>query len=242
MSVLCDATVTWLGMLVYMYCLCWCDLDPIHGQGHGAFELPTIAHNCTFPCLSPSPLSRSAHNSWLLVIVWDLDYSLSEPDFWISFYESYHESWNFAEYPHFTTFKQPYFRTAWCYSHMVGLLVVLQLLCMLMWPWPDPRSRSRAFELPTISEAVHACWRRWPWALFRGFLVVFLYMGCALAPPGKYDWTICVQRWCSLMSNYFDHLLLNESGVCYWIMMSIIIMLSHVTGSANVHPWYIYLM
>jgi len=28
-----------------------CDLDPIQsqGQGHGTFELPTIAHNCTFP-------------------------------------------------------------------------------------------------------------------------------------------------------------------------------------------------
>jgi len=28
----------------YTYCVCWCDLDPIQGQGqpHGAFELPTI--------------------------------------------------------------------------------------------------------------------------------------------------------------------------------------------------------
>ena len=32
-----------------MYCVCWCDLDPIQGQGqgHGPFELPTIAHKCT---------------------------------------------------------------------------------------------------------------------------------------------------------------------------------------------------
>jgi len=34
-----------------------------------------------------------------------------------------------------------------------------------------------------------------------------LYMGCTLAPLGKYDWTIHAWRWCSLMSNYFDHLL-----------------------------------
>ena len=28
-----------------MYCLCWCDLDPIQGQGqgHGAFELSTTS-------------------------------------------------------------------------------------------------------------------------------------------------------------------------------------------------------
>jgi len=28
-----------------MYCVCWCDPDPIQGQGqhHGAFELPTIS-------------------------------------------------------------------------------------------------------------------------------------------------------------------------------------------------------
>jgi len=28
-----------------MYCVCWCDLDPIQGQGQGhwAFELPTTS-------------------------------------------------------------------------------------------------------------------------------------------------------------------------------------------------------
>ena len=35
----------------------------------------------------------------------------------------------------------------------------------------------------------------------------FLYMGCTLAPPEEYDWTIHVRRRCGLMSNYFDHLL-----------------------------------
>ena len=60
------------------------DLDLIQGQGHGAFELPTIAHSCTILGLSPPPFRRGAQNWWLVDIVWDLDYSLSEPDFWIS--------------------------------------------------------------------------------------------------------------------------------------------------------------
>jgi len=37
---------------------------------------------------------------------------------------------------------------------------------------------------------------------------VFLYMGCTLASPGKYNWTVRVHWRCGLMSNYFDHLLL----------------------------------
>jgi len=37
-----------------------------------------------------------------------------------------------------------------------------------------------------------------------------IWRGCTLAPPSEYDWTqtVHVQRWCGLMSNYFDHLLL----------------------------------
>jgi len=27
-----------------------------------------------------------------------------------------------------------------------------------------------------------------------------------LAPPGEYDWTVHLLRWCGLMSHYFDHL------------------------------------
>ena len=54
------------------------------------------------------------------MIVWDLDYSLSEPDFWISIQESYHESSNFVHYRYLTTFKWPYFGTAWRYSQTVG--------------------------------------------------------------------------------------------------------------------------
>ena len=61
-------------------CICGCDLDPIQGQcqGHRAFELPKTAHNCTFLGLSPPPLSRACQNWWLVVIVWDLVYSLTE--------------------------------------------------------------------------------------------------------------------------------------------------------------------
>ena len=63
-SVVRDATVTWLGKLLsYRYCV---GLDPIlglgQGQGHGPFELPTITHNCTFLGLSPPPLLRGAQN------------------------------------------------------------------------------------------------------------------------------------------------------------------------------------
>jgi len=36
----------------------------------------------------------------------------------------------------------------------------------------------------------------------------FLYMGCTLAPPEEYEWTVHVRWRCGLMSNYFDHLLL----------------------------------
>jgi len=63
---------------------------------------------------------------------------------------------------YFTKFKWPHFRTAWCYSHMVGLAIVIHVLCMSMWPWPDPRSRSRSRSIWTFD--------RQPLA---GFLVEF---------------------------------------------------------------------
>jgi len=58
---------------------------------------------------------------------------------------------------------------------------------------------------------------RWRHSRFRGSkernvamatIIGFLYMGCTLVPPEEYDWTVHVRRWCGLMSNYFDHLLL----------------------------------
>jgi len=75
---------------------------------------------CTFLRLSPPPFLHGAQKWWLAVIVRDLDYSLSEPDFWISFRESYHKSSNFALCPYFTIFQWPYFGSPWRYSHMVG--------------------------------------------------------------------------------------------------------------------------
>jgi len=69
---------------------------------------------------SPPPFARGAQNWWLIVIVCDPIYSFLEPGFGISFYESYHESSNFAKYRYFRKFKWPYFGTAWSYSYMVG--------------------------------------------------------------------------------------------------------------------------
>jgi len=43
------------------------------------------------------------------------------------------------------------------------------------------------------------------------FLRHGVYMGCTLAPPGEYDWTVHVRRRFGLMSNYFDHLLYSSS-------------------------------
>jgi len=57
--------------------------------------------HCIFLGLSPLPFWRRAQNWRLIMIAWDLVYSLSEPDFWIFFSESYH-----------TNFKGPYIRTA----------------------------------------------------------------------------------------------------------------------------------
>ena len=49
-----------------------------------------------------------------------------------------------------------------------------------------------------------------------GLLVLFLYMGCTLAPPGECDWNARVQHRCGLMSNYFDHLFCNVSDSNLW--------------------------
>jgi len=37
-------------------------------------------------------------------------------------------------------------------------------------------------------------------------IFVFLYVGCTLALPGEYYWTVHVRRRCGLISKYFDHL------------------------------------
>jgi len=85
-----------------------------------------------------------AWSSRLIVdmIIWDLVYSLSEPDFSISFPISYHVTSNFTNVDitglsrgHISVLLDP--RVTWS-----GVLVVLYVLCMLMWPWLSPRSRS----------------------------------------------------------------------------------------------------
>jgi len=73
-SVVRDATVTWLSVPIVLHVLCmlpWPWPDPRSSQGHGPFELPTIAHNYTFLGLSPPPLSRGAKNWRLTLIVWE---------------------------------------------------------------------------------------------------------------------------------------------------------------------------
>jgi len=42
------------------YCVCWCDLDPIQGQGqhHGAFKLPTISEVVHVGGDDRSPVAR----------------------------------------------------------------------------------------------------------------------------------------------------------------------------------------
>jgi len=69
------------------HCACWYELDLIQGQGqgHGASEVLKIAENCTLLGQSLPPFWHGAQNQWLIMIVWDLAYSLSEPDFRISF-------------------------------------------------------------------------------------------------------------------------------------------------------------
>ena len=61
-------------------------------------QLPKIAY-CFSRSISSAILAWSigAQNSWLVMIVRDLDYSLSEADFGVSFYESYRVSSNVAE-------------------------------------------------------------------------------------------------------------------------------------------------
>jgi len=45
-------------------------------------------------------------------------------------------------------------------------------------------------------------------------------MGCTLATPEEYNWTIRVRRRCGLTSNYFDHLLLLLLTVSHWATLS----------------------
>jgi len=91
------------------------------------------SENCTILGLSPPPIWRGAENWWLIMIVWDLVYSLSEPD-----YCKLSREFKLRRISILQDFQRViYFHIARC------LPVVLCTLCMLIWPWPDPRSRSR---------------------------------------------------------------------------------------------------
>ena len=105
-----------------MYCVCWCDLDPIQGQGqgHGPFELPTIAHNCKFLGLS------SATFAWSSKLTVDIDSMGSGLQLLGRHFSNFilgkvslefklHRMSIFHDIQMTT-----YFGTAWCYSHMVG--------------------------------------------------------------------------------------------------------------------------
>jgi len=77
----------WACWSSYRYCACRYNIDPIQGQGqaHGASEFPKIAENCTFLGLSRPAFQRGAQKWRLIVIARDMVYSLSQPDFRISF-------------------------------------------------------------------------------------------------------------------------------------------------------------
>jgi len=49
-------------------------------------------------------------------------------------------------------------------------------------------------------------------------------MGCTLAPPGKYHWTVHLRRRCGPLSNYFyDHLLILLLSLISWWWRSLCI-------------------
>ena len=75
---------TRLGMLVVLPVLCmliWPWPDPRSKSRSLTFSIST---NCTFLRLSPLPFWYAAQNWWLITTVWDLVYSYSDPDLWIS--------------------------------------------------------------------------------------------------------------------------------------------------------------
>jgi len=62
--------------------------------------------------------------------IWDLVYSLSEPNFWLSFSVSYHMTSNFAECRYYRTFPIA------CIVHADLTLTRSKIKVKVMWPWP----------------------------------------------------------------------------------------------------------
>jgi len=78
------------------------------------------------------------------MIVWDLVYSLSEPNLWISFSVIYHVTSDIRNVDitglskgHISLLLEA--RVTWS-----GVLVVLYVSCLLIWHWPNAGSRSRS--------------------------------------------------------------------------------------------------
>jgi len=155
-----------------MCMLMWPWPDPKSRSRSQSILTSKIVRNCTFLRLPPPPLPRGAQNWWLVVTVWDLVYSLSEPIFEFPYRKAIRRvqtsrNVNISRNSngHISIVREATVRR-------LGMLVVLQLLCMLIWPWPDPRSRSRSRSFWSSENwRSLACWRRWPPVPLRGFLV-----------------------------------------------------------------------
>jgi len=113
------------------------------------------SENCTLLCLSPLPFWPGAQNWWLVMISWDLIYSLLDPAFkfpsqkaitWVQTLQNVNIIRNSKS--HISVLLEA--RVTWS-----GMLVVLYVLFMMTWPWPDPRSR--------------LTWGRWPQTRYGAF-------------------------------------------------------------------------
>jgi len=142
-SALLEVTVTWSGTLVVLYVLrmlIWPWPDPTSRS-----LTFSISANCTFLRLSPPPFWRGAQNWWLVTTAWDLVYSHSEPDFWIS--------------PPFGTHMTSKFVKCWYHQKFHW---VLSLRCL----WLEACDCDCRYT-PTS----RACWQRWPSAPMWGFFI-----------------------------------------------------------------------
>jgi len=96
--------------------------------------------------LCPPSFWRGAQKWWLIMITWDLVYSLSELSSISEFPSQSAITWlqtscnvdnTGISKGHISMLLAA--RGTWS-----GMLVVLHVMCILIWPWPDPRSRSRS--------------------------------------------------------------------------------------------------
>ena len=121
-SVLCNATVTWLGLQVDLHVLCMLMWPWPNPRSRSRSRTIWTSYNVHFQVyLLRHPLSRGAQNWWLILTVWDLVYSFWEANFRnfllgeVSLEFKLHRLSIFRDIQMAT-----YFGTGWCYSHMVG--------------------------------------------------------------------------------------------------------------------------